>query len=167
VSTSAAVAEPTAGQREHFRRILLASEGRPIPPAAIARAIELASRTGASVRVFTIARVHGTAFGMPSPGLLPTKKEWAEQRDIVAKTIRRLKRKGIVADGHVLGTRNATKKILAEAEREGCDAIVMAADPDRNRFTGNVMWSQEPQRVRRKAKLPVFLVPDDGAPTPG
>jgi nucleotide-binding universal stress UspA family protein len=160
VSATAEVTEPKAGP-DRFRRILLASEGRAIPPAAVARTVELASRSGATVHVFTIARVHGTAFGMPSPGLLPTKKEWAEQRDIVARAIRQLTRKGIEADGHVLGTRNATKKILAEARQEGCDAIVMAADPDRNRFTGNMMWTQEPQRVRRKAKLPVFLVPDD------
>ena len=126
----------------------------------MARAVELAKPAGASVHVFTIARVHGTAFGLPSPGLLPTKAEWATQRDLVSKTIRRLERKSVKADGHVLGTRNATKKILEEAKKEGCEAIVMAADADRNRVTGNMMWSQEPQRVRRKAKLPVFLVPD-------
>jgi nucleotide-binding universal stress UspA family protein len=161
LSATAQVAEPTPGQEAGFRRILLASEGRPIPPAAVARALELAKPTGASVHVFTIARIHGTSFGMPTPGLMPTKKEWAEQREIVSKTIRRLERKGVEAGGHVLGTRNATKKILAEARQEACDAIVMAADPDRNRFTGNMMWTQEPQRVRRKAKLPVYLVPDD------
>jgi nucleotide-binding universal stress UspA family protein len=160
LSATAQVAEPTPDQAR-FRRILLASEGRPISPAAVARAAELAKPAGASVHVFTIARVHGTAFGMPSPGLLPTKKEWAEQRDIVSKTIRRLERKGVKADGHVLGTRNATKKILEEAGKERCEAIVMAADPDRNRFTGNMMWTQEPQRVRRKAKLPVYLVLDE------
>ena len=125
MSVSTEVAEPTPGT-EHFRRILLASEGRPIPPAAVARAVELAKPSGASVHVFTIARVHGTAFGMPSPGLLPTKKEWAEQRDIVAKTIKRLERKSLKADGHVLGTRNAWKKIIEEAQKEGCEAIVMA-----------------------------------------
>ena len=160
MSATAQVADPTPGQTA-FRRILLASEGRRIPPAAVARAIELAKPTGASVHVFTIARIHGTAFGMPTPGLMPTKKEWAEQKEIVSKTIRRLERKGLEADGHVLGTRNATKQILAEAAKEGCDVIVMAADPDRNRFSGNMMWTQEPQRVRRKAKLPVFLVPDE------
>ena len=162
MSATAQVTEPTPGQTA-FRRILLASEGRPIPPAAVARAIELAKPTGASVHVFTIARIHGTSFGMPTPGLMPSKREWAEQRDIVAKTIRRLERKGLEAGGHVLGTRNATKKILAEAKQEGCDAIVMAADADRNRFTGNMMWTQEPQRVKRKAKLPVYLVPDESA----
>ncbi len=160
MSATAQVAEPSSGQTD-FRRILLASEGRPIPPAAVARAVELAKPTGASVHVFTLARIHGTSFGMPTPGLMPSKKEWAEQRDIVAKTIRRLERKGVEARGHVLGTRNATKMILAEAKKEGCDAIVMAADADRNRFTGNMMWTQEPQRVKRKAKLPVYLVPDE------
>jgi nucleotide-binding universal stress UspA family protein len=158
LSATAPVAEPTPDHTA-FRRILLASEGRPIPPAAVARAVELAKPAGASVHVFTIARIHGTAFGMPTPGLMPTKKEWAEQRDIVSKTIRRLERKGIDAGGHVLGTRNATKKIIDEAKKERCEAIVMAADADRNRVTGNMMWSQEPQRVRRKAKLPVYLVP--------
>jgi hypothetical protein len=39
--------------------------------------------------------------------------------------------------------------------------IVMGADPDRNRFVGNLLWSQEPQRVRRRAKIPVVLVVDD------
>ena len=37
----------------------------------------------------------------------------------------------------------------------------MAADPDRNRLVGDLLWSQEPQRVRRKAKMPVFLVGED------
>ena len=160
MSATTAVAEPTSGPAR-YRRILLASEGRAIPPAAVARAVQLAKPAGASVHVFTIARVHGTAFGLPSPGLLPTKKEWADQRDIVSKTIKRLERKGIEADGHVLGTRNAWKKILEEAGKEGCEAIVMAADMDRNRVTGNMMWSQEPQRVRRKSKLPVYLVVEE------
>jgi nucleotide-binding universal stress UspA family protein len=142
-----------------FQRILLASEGRPIPDAAIARVVEVAER-GATVRVFSIARIHGTAFGMPTPGLLPSKAEWAEQRDLVDKAIKRLKRKGLIAEGHVLGTRNATKKILQEASHHGCQAIVMAADPDRARFVATAMWSQEPQRVRRKSRVPVFLVAD-------
>lgn len=144
-----------------FERILLASEGRPIPDAAIARVVELAKRDGASARVFSIARVHGTAFGFPNPGLLPTKKEWAEQREIVDRAVKRLERKGIDADGHVVGTRKSTKRILQEAMLAGCDAIVMAADPDANPLVRDMLWSQEPQRVRRKAKIPVFLVVED------
>ena len=115
------------------------------------------------MHVFSIARVHGVAFGMQSPGLLPTKRRVGQQqRDLVAKAVKRLKRKGFKADGHVLGTRKATKKIVEEARLKDCEAIVMSADPDRNRFVGDLLWTQEPQRVRRRAKrLPVFLVVDD------
>jgi nucleotide-binding universal stress UspA family protein len=144
-----------------FERILLASEGRPISDAAIARVIELVRRSGGDVRVFSIARVHGVSFGFPNPGLLPTKKEWTDQRQIVAKAIKRLQRKGIEAEGHVVGTRNAAKRIVQEAKVAGCEAIVMSADPDRNRIVGNTLWTQEPQRVRRRARMPVFLVVDD------
>jgi nucleotide-binding universal stress UspA family protein len=159
VSVVALGREPNKpAQGEPFQRILLASEGRPIPDAAIARVVQLARPAGASVHVFSIARVHGVAFGMPNPGLLPTKAEWKDQRENIASAVKRLRRKGIEADGQVLGTRKTTKRICDEAAKEGCDAIVMAADPDRNRLIGDMIWSQEPQRVRRRAKLPVFLV---------
>jgi nucleotide-binding universal stress UspA family protein len=155
------VARRETPEEQRYERILLASEGRPIPDAAVDRVLELAKRPGATAHVFSIARVHGVAFGMQTPGLLPSRREWEEQREIVAKAVKRLRRKGIEAKGHVLGTRKATKKILEEATREGCDAIVMAADADRNRFIGDMMWTQEPQRVRRKARVPVFLVVDE------
>jgi len=35
----------------------------------------------------------------------------------------------------------------------------MAADPPRNRLVADFMWTQEPYRVRQRAKVPVFLVP--------
>ena len=146
---------------EHsFSRILLASEGREITDGAIARVVELAADS-ATVHVFSVARVHGVAFGLPNPGLLPTKAEWAQQRDVVASAIARLQRSGLEADGRVLGTRKATARIRDEAEKEHCEAIVMAADPDRNRVVADMLWTQEPQRVRRRARLPVFLVLED------
>ena len=66
--------------------------------------LELARRSNASVYVPSIARVHGVAFGLPNPGLLPTKREWDEQREMVGKVVKRIKRKGIEADGRVVGT---------------------------------------------------------------
>lgn len=150
-----------SAEGESFERILLASEGRAIPHAAVDLVIKLAKPSSGSARVFSIARIHGVSFGMQTPGLLPTRREWAEQREIVKNAIKRLKRAGIEADGHVLGTRKATKRIVQEAVKEGCDAIVMAADPDRNRFVADFLWTQEPQRVRRRAKIPVFLVVEE------
>jgi nucleotide-binding universal stress UspA family protein len=136
------------------RRVLLASEGRAIPK----RAVDYAARFGAPVHVFSIARVWGTSLGLPNPGLLPTRKEWDEQRKLVTTAVKALRKRGIEADGHVLGTRKATKRIVGEAERLGCDAIVMAADPPRGRLVADFLWSQEPYRVRRRAKIPVYLV---------
>jgi len=136
------------------RRVLLASEGRAIPK----RAVDYAARFGAPVHVFSIARVWGTSLGLPNPGLLPTRKEWDEQRKLVTTAVKALRRRGVEADGHVLGTRKATKRIVGEAERLGCDAIVMAADPPRGRLVADFLWSQEPYRVRRRAKIPVYLV---------
>ena len=158
MSSASTVRERDARANGELDRILLASEGRSFPAATVDHVIELARRSGASVHVLSIARVHGVSFGMPNPGLLPTKAEWKEQHDIVAQAVKRLRRKGIKADGQVLGTRNSTKKICEAASKEGCDAIVMAADPDRNRLIGDMIWSQEPQRVRRRAKVPVYLV---------
>ena len=93
MSTAARVKEPPSAAEGPFERILLASEGRTFSDAAIARVVELARSSDASVRVFSIARVHGVAFGMQTPGLLPTKAEWAEQREIVDKAVKRLERK--------------------------------------------------------------------------
>jgi nucleotide-binding universal stress UspA family protein len=160
--TVTAVTPPDGEPTVHrYKRILLASEGRPISDAAIARVVALAKPAGASVHVFSVARVHGVAFGLQTPGLLPTKNEWADQRQIVEKAIKRLKRKGVDASGHVLGTRKGAKRIVGEALKHDCEAIVMAADPDRNRVVGDMMWSQEPQRVRRRAKIPVYLVVEE------
>jgi nucleotide-binding universal stress UspA family protein len=141
-----------------YGRILLASEGREITDAAINRVAELADRQSANVHVFSIARIHGVSFGLPNPGLMPTKREWAQQREIVDSAIKRLRRRGLEAEGHVLATRKPTSKICEEAIKQECQAIVMAADPDRNRIIADMLWSQEPQRVRRRAKVPVFLV---------
>jgi hypothetical protein len=103
-------------------------------------------------------RVWGTSLGLPNPGLLPTKREWDAQRAIVERAVKALKRKRVEAEGHVLATRKATKRIVGEAQRLGCEAIVMAADPPRARFIADLMWSQEPYRVRRRARVPVYLV---------
>ena len=139
--------------------MLLASEGRAIPAAAVDRAAELARESGGTVHVFSVARVWGTSLGFPNPGLQPTRHEWKEQRAVVDDAVKALERQGVDATGHVLGTRKATKRIVAEAERRGCTAIVMAADPPRNRVVADLMWSQEPYRVQRRAKVPVHLVP--------
>jgi nucleotide-binding universal stress UspA family protein len=137
--------------------VLLASEGRPIPQSAI----RFAAGLKAPVRVLSIARVYGIKWAFPNPWLMPSRQEWAAQKALVEQAVKQLERQGLKATGHVIGTRKATKSILAEASRQGCDAIVMAADPPRNRFVSDFMWSQEPQRVQRRARVPVYLIPGE------
>jgi nucleotide-binding universal stress UspA family protein len=144
--------------------VLLASEGREIPPQAVDFAVQLARQGGGVVHVFSIARVWGTSLGLPNPGLLPSKREWDVQRDRVAAAVKALKRQGVRAEGHVLATRKATKRISAEAERLGCEVIVMGGDPRRNRFFADFMWSQEPYRVQRRAGRPVYVVTEAESP---
>jgi nucleotide-binding universal stress UspA family protein len=140
------------------RSLLLASEGRRISPAAIDVAAGMAAPAQATVHVLSIARVWGTSFGLPNPGLLPTRREWEEQRALVADAVAALRARDIQATGQVLGTRSAAKRIVVEADRHRCDAIVMAADPPRPWLIANLLWSQEPYRVRRLAGFPVPLV---------
>jgi nucleotide-binding universal stress UspA family protein len=144
------------------RAVLLASEERDIPRAAVDLAARIAERSNAPVHVFSIARVWGTSFGFPNPGLLPSKKEWDRQYEVVRKAVARLRRKGIDADARVIGTRAAAKRIVNEARRLGCDAIVMGADPPKHALVRDFSWSQEPYRVKSRAgDLPVYLVVDD------
>jgi nucleotide-binding universal stress UspA family protein len=141
--------------------VLLASEGREITAEAVEATARLARELNASVRVFSIARIWGTSLGLPMPGLLPSKREWDQQREHVARAVETLRGQGIEAQGQVIATRKPGKRIVREAEFRDCDAIVMSADPSRNWLRGDFMWSQEPQRVRRRAKMPVHLVGEE------
>jgi nucleotide-binding universal stress UspA family protein len=144
--------------------ILLASEGSRIPLEAVEFAARLSRKSKAPVHVFVIARIWGSSFGVPHPGLMPTKREWQTQRDLAAEAVRELKNRGVEATATVVSSRNAAKRILAEAKRRGFDAIVMAAPPPRHWFIADFIWEQEPYRVRRLAETPVYLV-TEGQPT--
>ncbi len=151
--------EPPDPQSFRPASILLASEGGRIPAQALEFAIELSRESKAPVLVFMIARIWGSAFGLPHPSLMPTRREWQVQRELVAEAVDHLKRRGVDASGKVVSSRNAARRILAESKRRGPDdAIVMAAPPPRHWMIANFFWEQEPYRVRRLAESPVYLV---------
>jgi nucleotide-binding universal stress UspA family protein len=150
--------DPLAADRT--AAVILASEGREFTAASVARAADLARSADGGVLVVSIARVHGVAFGLQTPGLMPTKAEWQEQYDLVGKAVAKLRRRGIKAEGQVLGTRKPSQRICALAEELDSGAIVMGADTARNRLIRGMLWSQEPQLVERRAKVPVHLVID-------
>lgn len=132
--------------------VLLASEGRPISREAVRRAARLGETGSGLVHVLVIARVWGTSLGFPNPGLNPSKREWDEVREIVARAVEALERSGLEARGEVIGTRGGAKLVVQQAQRLGCEAIVMGADPPRHRAVADFVWSQEPHRVERRAR---------------
>jgi hypothetical protein len=119
--------------------LVLASTGKPFSAAAIDLAAARArsatggsSATGASsatggssatgsgaaegrVRVVTVARIHGSAFGLQHPGLMPSKKEKEAAQQVVADAIRALQKKGLKADGEVVITRSPSRSFAAVA----------------------------------------------------
>ena len=129
--------------------VLLASDGRTeFSARAVARAAALAAQ--GPVAVVTIAKVYGTQFGVPHPGLLPTKQELDERHGWVERAIRELERKGVKADGQVAATRRATKT-LARIARLRVPRVVVI---DETRSTGlrRVVEGDVGSELRRKLR---------------
>jgi len=106
------------------RTVLLATDGRePLSPEAIERAAALASPDG--VAVLAIAKIYGTQFGLPHPGLMPTQAEVDLRRQWIADAIKVLERKGVEADGQLAATRKAIKLIARVAVARSVQHVVV------------------------------------------
>jgi hypothetical protein len=103
--------------------VLLATTGEPFSKAAIRRAHELAA--GETVAVLTILKVYGSQFGLPNPGLLPTRREREDQFALMQRTIAALERRGDTVDGQIATTRSAGKTIAKVARVRGVRYVVM------------------------------------------
>jgi hypothetical protein len=108
------------------RTVLLATDGRrPLSPEAIQRAAALASPGG--VAVLAIAKIYGTQFGLPHPGLMPTKDEVDLRRGWIADAIAALERQGVDADGQLAATRKPIKLIARVARARSVEHVVVDA----------------------------------------
>ena len=140
--------------------VLLASDGRQdFSSRAVARAAALAG-DGGHVAVVTIAKLYGSAYGLPNPGLLPTKRELAERREWVGGAIRTLEREGAVADGQIATTRRATKKLAAIARLRRPRVVVIDETPEtglRRLVEGDV--GSELRKKLRRDGIDVEVVP--------
>ena len=103
--------------------VLLATTGEPFSKAAIRRAHELAA--GETVAVLTILKVYGSQFGLPNPGLLPTRREREDQFALMQRTIAALERRGDTVDGQIATTRSAGRTIAKVARARGVRYVVM------------------------------------------
>ena len=133
--------------------VLLASSGGPFTSQAVRRARALAH--GEPVAVLTILRVYGSQFGLPSPGLLPTRREREAQLKIVNRAVAALERADIDVDGQVAITRSAARTIARVATKRGARVVVMDDSPSvgwRRRVEGDLVTI-----VRRRLPAGVTL----------
>ena len=138
--------------------VLLASDGRGgFSEGAVAQAAALSGTT--PVAVVTLARIYGTRFGVPHPGLLPTKMELAERQEWVATAIRQLHKRGIDADGQVAATRKPARKLAEIVKTRGAQRVVIDETSSKGlrRFIEGDVGS-ELKRKLRKSGVEVHIV---------
>jgi hypothetical protein len=111
--------------------VLLASPGDPFSRQAIRETLRL--RDGEPVAVVTIARLYGSAYGLPNPGLMPTRAELTTQEVQVARATRALERRGAPCSGQVAISRRPARTIARVAAARGVTHVVMDA-PERPRW---------------------------------
>jgi hypothetical protein len=103
--------------------VLIASNGEKIPRAAIRQALRIS--TGGPVAVVTIARIYGSSLGLPNPGLMPTRKEMNEQKEIVQEALSAIEKGGSEALGQIAASRRPSKTIAQAAAARGVKYVLV------------------------------------------
>jgi hypothetical protein len=106
--------------------------------------------------VLAFLRIHGYAFGMPNPGLMPTPAERKTQLAVVSRAIGRIESLGGQADGQVTATRHPARTASVVARRRQVHHVVIdrvAVSRIRRSIEGDVAAS-----VRRRLGSTVEVV---------
>jgi alkylated DNA nucleotide flippase Atl1 len=110
-------------QPDQQAAVLIAANGVAIPGAAVRSALRLAR--GRPVAVVTIARLYGSGLGLQNPGLMPSRREMAEQREIVERAVTSLEKGGVEAWGQIAVSRKPVKTIAAAAEARSVEHVIV------------------------------------------
>jgi hypothetical protein len=103
--------------------VLIASNGEKIPGAAIRQALRISA--GQPVAVVTIARIYGSSLGLPNPGLMPTRKEMNEQKEIVQRAVAAIEKGGSEAWGQIAASRRPSKTFAQAAAARGVQHVLV------------------------------------------
>ena len=140
------------------RRILLVSyAASPITKDVLRRTIDLATPEHAKITVLGIAKVFGTALGLPHPALKPNRLEWEDQRKVVQDAADELDRRGFDVLLASAMARNAPKLIARWVQARNFHAVVIP-DPERPGWRRRVEGELATQ-IERRAHVPVHAVP--------
>jgi hypothetical protein len=103
--------------------VLIASNGVAVPGSAVRLALRMGG--GEPVAVLTIARLYGSSLGLQNPGLMPTRKELAEQMQVVDRAVLSIEKAGAQAWGQLAITRRPAKTIAAAAKARGVSHVIV------------------------------------------
>jgi hypothetical protein len=134
--------QPAAGQRpsDPCRVVLLLRSdvlfAGDVPPIVITSAARAAGddvldglAVAGTVAVALVLRIHGSALGLPNPGLLPTARERSAGEDRMAAAIQALRMAGAQADGEIVITRNPARAVARMARRRSADVVLVEPTP--------------------------------------
>lgn len=122
---------PYDKQPAHPAHVLLATTIQTFPSRAREIARDLADGGPGGIAVLSIARIHGSSYGFPNPGLMPTRKEIQTCRDAVAQAVEVFHRDDVPARGQIAMTRHELKQIgmVARAHEVAYIVLVVPAKP--------------------------------------
>jgi hypothetical protein len=110
--------------------VLFAGDVPPVVITSATRAADDELNSGADAGTVTVAlvlRIHGSALGLPNPGLLPTTRERTAGEDRMTAAIQALRTAGAQADGEIVITRNPARAVARLARRRS--AVVVLVEP--------------------------------------
>lgn len=142
-----------------FSHILVATDGSELAEKSLPYAIELAKKFGARVTAVAVIDLYpyiGAIEVMPV-GMDMWQDEVRKQADAALQRVRdRLQAAGVSCDTVVQEDAQAWRGVLAVADKQACDAIVLASH-GRGGVSSALLGSQT-ARVLSHSKLPVVVV---------
>lgn len=142
-----------------FNHILLSTDGSDLSEKALPYAIELAKKFGSKITIASVIDLYpyiGAIEVMPV-GMDQWQEEVRKQAEASLQRMRAsLQTAGLSCDTVVEEDAQAWRGLLAVAEKQGCDTIVIASH-GRGGMSSAVLGSQS-SRVLSHSKLPVLVV---------
>ena len=142
-----------------FNHLLLSTDGSELADKALPYAIELAKKFGSKITVCSVIDLYpyiGAIEVMPV-GMDQWQDEVRKQANVALQHMsERINAAGLSCDTVVEEDAQAWRGLLSAAEKQGCDAIVIASH-GRSGMTSAMLGSQT-SRVLSHSKLPVLVV---------
>lgn len=145
-----------------FKRLLLATDGSALSRKAELHAIDLAVALGAELVVLQVAPKLSRTLLNPTVtaarlDLKDVEKFWVDAgNDHVAKVVQKAERAGASAKGIVTVADDVARSIIATAEKQQCDLVVMASHGRKG--LERLLIGSETQHVLTHGEVPVLVV---------